>query len=130
MSSVLTSAPTHGLRRWYAVFAGIAWWMVHLMVGASLVRASCLHPSLRWALHANTVVCAAGTVVAIVWSVAAIRSARTASGGGPLRDPDGASGIDRELFLGLFGLAVGSVSLLLILWEGAYVVAFSSCTVA
>ena len=130
MSSILTSAPTHGLRRWYAVLAGIGWWMVHLTVGASLVRASCLHPSLRWALHANTAVCALGTIVAVVWSVAAIRSARAVAGDGRLHDPDGTSGVDRELFLGLFGLAVGVMSLLLILWEGAYVVAFSSCTVA
>lgn len=131
MTAGFWSAPTHGLRRWYAVLAGIAWWMAHLVAEASLARVSCQHPSLRWAMNAITLVTAAGTVLALVWCaqmVAGSRALEPAPAGGPAHDAqEGSDLLTRERFLGLFGLAVGAISLLLILWEGSYVVALSSC---
>ncbi len=109
-----------GLRRWYAVLAGIGWWMVHLVVDASLVPASCAHPDVRWVMQAVTVVTALGTGLAIWWS------AKMLAGGTGSGEPDDAG--NRQRFLGLFGLSVGIISLLLILWEGSYVVVLSSCT--
>jgi hypothetical protein len=120
MAAGLLAAPTHGFRRWYAVLSGIAWWMAHLVIDASLVRISCLHPGWRLVMHGVTVVTALGTILAIVWSAQMVAQNRGISD----EDPGAPN---RELFLGLFGLGVGSISLLLILWEGSYVLALSSC---
>ena len=114
-----SGSPIRGVRRWYAVLAGIGWWMVHLVAEAALVPASCAHPDVRWVMHATTVITALGTGLAIWWS------AKMLAGGTGSGEPDDAA--NRQRFLGLFGLAVGIVSLLLILWEGSYVVVLSSC---
>jgi hypothetical protein len=114
------SPPTHGLRRWYAVLSGIAWWLAHLVIEASLVRISCTHPGWRIVMHAVTIVTALGTIVAIVWSAQMAREHKGV-------DDEGSGLPNRERFLGLFGVAIGAISLLLILWEGFYVLALSSC---
>ncbi len=125
--------PIRGLRRWYAVLAGIAWWMVHLVAEASLARVSCLHPDLRWVMHAITIVTALGTLLAIVWSAQMLATRADADAG--TERPRGAGAdegndpFSRQRFLGLFGVGVGAISLLLILWEGSYVLALSSCAV-
>jgi len=117
----LSSPPMHGFRRWYAVLGGIGWWLVHETSLASLARATCLHPRLVWVLHSITLVTAVGTVLAMYWCVRMVVAAPD--------EPDGSGEANWERFLGLFGLATGAISLLLIIWEGSYVLAFNACMV-
>jgi hypothetical protein len=54
------------------------------------------------------------------WSWVMVRAAGPAGEADP--DPRG-----RERFLGIFGLATGAISLLLIVWEGSYVLLLDAC---
>jgi hypothetical protein len=119
-SSRVMSPPRSGFRRWYALFAGIAWWMLHITASAALSGATCPHPQVRWAMHGLTLFTALATLVAIGWSAALYREGR----GSP---QDAVTVAGRDRFLGAFGLLTGAVSLLLILWEGAYVLFLSGC---
>jgi hypothetical protein len=112
--------PTRGFRLWYAVLGGIGWWMVHILGIAGLARARCLHPSIVWAMHGLTVGTVALTTIAVIWSAGVWRH----SNGGP---EEGAEPSGRLLFLGRFGVLVGAVSILLIVWEGAYVPWLRGC---
>lgn len=109
--------PATGFRWWYAAFAGIAWWMVHITFVAASARFLCEHQDLRWTLHVATLVTAAGTALAIRWSVERWRRA----GDDEVTDRS----LDR--FLGAFGALVGAISLLVILWEASYTLVISEC---
>ena len=56
----------------------------------------------------------------MIWSWAMVRDA------GPV-DEASPEAKGRERFLGVFGLATGAISLLLILWEGSYVLLIDAC---
>ncbi len=75
MAAGLLSAPTGGLRRWYAVLAGIGLWMVHIVALAALATSSCHSTASLWSMHLITLVTAVGTVVAMIWSWAMVRDA-------------------------------------------------------
>lgn len=109
-----------GFRFWYAAVAGIGWWMVHLSTIAALARLRCSHPDVTWVMHGITVVLALLTAQATWWSLALLRENIDA-------DETGRDAPAREYFLGLFGLLIGAVSVLLIVWEGAYVPFLRAC---
>ena len=95
---------------WIAAALPIALWIVHLSGCAALVGYVCDHPSARWTLDALTIVLA---LACIPCGVVAFTMTR--------RD-------DRALrFVGRLGLAFAALNLLLILWEGAYVLFLSPC---
>ena len=52
------------------------------------------------------------------------------AGGGPDEVRGNPADANWERFLALFGIALNAISLLLILWEGSYVIALNACTVA
>ena len=112
--------PDHGLRLWYSQVSGIVWWTVHINALAALTPLVCANPSAIWAMHAVTLATAAATALALWWSWELVRSA-----GGTLDSIGAPAG--RRRFLGLFGLAISGISLLLILWEGAYVGLLDPC---
>ena len=76
-------------------------------------------------MHAITLVTAAGT--ALAWCGAPVVADRSPSRRGRSATTAPRSRRDRERFLGLFGLAVGAISLLLIVWEGSYVLVIDAC---
>jgi hypothetical protein len=117
----LLSAPRHGFRLWFAVFSGIFHWMVHICACAAIAPYTCQHPWAEWVIDAITGVTAAATIVAMYWSWALVRVAQDASQ--EQSDLDG-----RSLFLGMFGLLTGGISLVLIIWEGLYVPFLSGCS--
>jgi hypothetical protein len=122
------AAPRRGLRYWYALFAGIALWMLHLSILAALVRLSCTEPAARWAMHAVTAVTAAGTGLALWWSAGILlQGASARSEHAEPRDDRARVEVDRDRFLGAFGLFVGGLSLLIILWEASYVLLLDPC---
>lgn len=100
----------HGARVWFAVLGGIGAWMTHLVAESSLARQTCLSGD-EWILHLLTVGLAGVTVVAMVLA-ARLRVADA---------PD-------LHFLGNFGLLVGAINLLLIVFEGALVFWVPTCT--
>jgi hypothetical protein len=67
-------------------------------------------------------VTAAGTILALYWCSRMVAHAPAA--------PDEPGRPNWERFLGIFGLALNAISLLLIIWEGSYVLALNACTVA
>jgi hypothetical protein len=114
--------PGHGFRLWFCIVGGIVIWMVHISAIASLAGVSCSHPNVKWVMHALTVGLGALTIVAIVGCRAL------------LRDHDAAPELARDepsrlRFLAVFGLWTGGFSLLLIVWEGAYVPFLRACGV-
>ncbi|MGH9135502.1 MAG: hypothetical protein ACRD0G_00465 [Acidimicrobiales bacterium] len=114
------SAPTHGLRLWFAVSGGVWLWLVHLTALSALVNLACRHPAVEWALHGATALLGAATVLAGWWCVAILRLAGT----GDDEEPDLHG---RLRFIALFGLITEVTSLLLILAEGAYVPWIDPC---
>jgi hypothetical protein len=117
----LLSAPRHGFRLWFAVFSGIFHWMVHITACAAIAPYTCRYPNAVWAINGLTALTGAATVVAMYWSWLLVRAAGDASS--EESDLDG-----RSMFLGLFGLLTGAISLLLIIWEGLYVPFLSGCS--
>lgn len=113
MNGTLEEAPlpTRLVRLWYAAFAGIPAWAIHLVTTAALAREACLSPRTTWLMHGITAVCALATVAAIGLSWSLARLDRP----------------ERLRFLGRLGLLVGAINLLLILAEGAYVVLVRTC---
>jgi hypothetical protein len=108
-----------GVKAWAGALVGIAAWMAHITALASLVELTCERPALEGALHLVTAVTAGVTLVGMWWCWALVRQAEdhdaTGSRGGRLR------------FLGLFGLIMGGFSVVLILWEGSYVLFLDPC---
>jgi hypothetical protein len=114
--------PNHGFRLWFCIVGGIVIWMVHISAIASLAGVSCTHPNVKWVMHAITIVLALLTVVAILGCRALLRDHDLA--------PDLARDEPSRLrFLAVFGLWTGGFSLLLIVWEGAYVAFLRTCPV-
>lgn len=140
---------------WYAMLAGILLWAIHLVALASLVQLSCNNPGTDWITHTVTAVTLAGTVLAIVLSVRLLRvgkeqltlTASVSVSDDPVRDdpvrddpdpgdshPDdfdsGSTPPERLIFMGRFGILIGSISALLIVMEEVYAVALHSTTCA
>jgi hypothetical protein len=95
---------------WFAVFGGIAAWLIHLTAGAALIRLSCDHRDVLYVIHAVTAAAVMVTLVAmrLSWRL------RTA--------PD-----DSRQFLGSLGLLIGGTNVVLILLEGSFVLFLSPC---
>ena len=114
-------AAPHGWRLWYAVFAPTGLWLAHLIALAALAPIACDRIGVEAVMHALTVVLSLLTVLAIWWSWSRWRTAGTAD-----HEADSRPGLDR--FWGTVGLLNGAINLLLIVWEGAYVVFFPACS--
>ncbi|TML41700.1 MAG: hypothetical protein E6G27_06305 [Actinobacteria bacterium] len=108
---------------WVAVLGGIVFWLVHLTAEAALVGPACHHRDVRWVMHAVTAATGAATVIAMAACFRIVLRARGADGG-----DDSPTVAGRTLFLGLFGLLTGAISLALIVLEGAYVVFLNPCS--
>jgi len=108
-------APHGGFKLWYALLGSIAAWLIHLCFGAGFVQYTCNVPGTTWIQHVATAVCAAATVLAMVWSARLVRE-----GGGA--DEESGTTWGRTRFLGVMGLLIGAIDLLLILGEGSVVV--------
>lgn len=120
-SSVSEAGPDTGqagVRAWTGALVGIVAWTVHIVALTSLVDLTCRRPSLEWVLHVITAATAGVTLLGLWWCMALVR------GGGS--DASG-SRRGRLRFVGLFGLIMGGFSLLLILWEGSYVLFLDPC---
>ncbi|MCU1463561.1 MAG: hypothetical protein JWO37_3636 [Acidimicrobiales bacterium] len=113
-----------GIRVWFAVLGGIPAWAVHILFVASMARYTCVHGR-TWVLHLATAVTAAITIAAIALSANLVRVARNAGANDP--EDEAASPDARLLFLGTVGLLIGSINLLLIVLEGAYVPFLNRC---
>ncbi len=123
MSSPVADAGTDtgqgGIKAWTGALVGIVAWMIHLTALASLVELTCERPAVEWVLHLTTAATAGVTLLGMWWCLALVRK----SG-----DPDAAGTRGgRHGFLGLFGLMMGAFSVLLILWEGSYVLFLDAC---
>jgi hypothetical protein len=95
---------------WIAATLPIFLWIVHLSACAALVGYVCDHPSTRWTLDALTIGLALACLPCGAVSLAFTR-----------RD-------DRALrFVGRLGVAFTIINIILILWEGAYVLFLSPC---
>lgn len=118
-----TRAPVPGgtLGVWFAVLGGIAAWTLHVLFLASWSQHACNEGGLMWASHLMTGVTGAVTVTAMALSYRLVRAAASADEGDPT-----SGGWWR--FLGLFGLLTGSINLLLIILEGAFVAAIGPCS--
>ncbi|HJP65801.1 MAG TPA: hypothetical protein VKA30_05790 [Actinomycetota bacterium] len=95
---------------WFAATGGIAAWMTHIVVLSSLAKEACGSDTAEWAMHAVTLACALVVAAALVVSV---RLARTESR--PWR------------FIGRLGVILSLTNLLLIVFEGSYVVFLGPC---
>ena len=110
---------------WIAWGAGIAAWIVHLVVSTSLVRLSCTNQTWRLGLHGATAVCALATIAGIV---ACGRLYRRSTAGGTTADSDEAdTDAGRVRFIAASGALLNAISLALIVVEGAYVFIIRSC---
>ncbi|MDP9019644.1 MAG: hypothetical protein M3N25_02385 [Actinomycetota bacterium] len=108
-----------GVKAWTGALVGIVAWMVHITAVASLVELTCERPAVEWALHLATAATAGVTLLGMWWCLDLVRGSR---------DPDAAGTRGgRRMFLGLFGLMMGGFSVLLILWEGSYVLFLDPC---
>ncbi|HSH23625.1 MAG TPA: hypothetical protein VK975_06155 [Acidimicrobiales bacterium] len=108
-----------GIRAWFGVLVGIAAWTVHIVTLSSLVEFTCERPEVEVVLHVLTAATTGVTLLGMWWCLALVRGSR---------DPDAAGTRGgRLLFLGLFGLMMGAFSVLLILWEGSYVLFLDPC---
>jgi hypothetical protein len=114
MTSPSANRGAQGVLPWFAVSAGIGMWAVHLVGEASLVRLSQLHPGTVWAMHALTAGTALVTLVALALSIHYARWDDAREGDGT---PAG-----RTRFLGLLGVIFNVTNLVLILFEGLYIV--------
>ena len=95
---------------WFAVAGGIAAWMAHLTAEASLVGLVCQHPDLKWTMHAATAACVLVTLTALAVSVRLVRTPST-----PWQ------------FVGWLGVISSVVNVVLIVFEGSYVIFIRPC---
>jgi hypothetical protein len=108
-----------GVKAWAGALVGIAAWTVHIVALASLVELTCERPATEWVIHLITAVTAGVTLLGMWWCLELVRASR---------DPEAAGTRGgRRAFLGLFGLMMGAFSVLLILWEGSYVLFLDPC---
>jgi hypothetical protein len=99
------------LAGWFAVTGGIVAWLAHITALSALVAPACGDAGAEWAMHAATAACSLMTVAALV---VAMRLARR--GSRPWR------------FLGQVGVISSATNLVLILFEGSYVLFFGPCS--
>jgi len=113
----LRAFPRRGPLPWVAVCTGIAMWTVHLVAGAALAPNACNDNAAYDAINVLTVVTALVTVGAMVvcWRMMRHRDTSELAGGGHIR------------FLGVLGLLANAINLMLILFEGSFVVVIHSC---
>ncbi len=117
-----------GLRTWFAVGGGIGAWLVHLIAVASLARISCTGSGTgTWVVHGLTVALALVTVGAMVLAEGLRRAAPDGDDPPAATAVVTAEGFATLEFLGRFGLLVGAVNLLLIVFEGSMAVWLSPC---
>ncbi|MCU1458483.1 MAG: hypothetical protein JWL73_2575 [Actinomycetia bacterium] len=115
---------------WIAATAPILLWMIHLTFEASFARHVDVHPSTEWLLHLGTVVTAVPTALCLLWSWRVVQRAGDRTHGRDeagveaeveaLEDDDGGD-CSQLRFVGWLGVGIGAFNLLLILWEGSYV---------
>jgi hypothetical protein len=112
MNLRLRSFPDRGPLVWFAVSAGIAAWLIHLTLFASVVELVHRH-GYFWIFHVGNASALVLTLVAtwMCWRM--------------VRDADAQAGTDwpaeRIRFLGQVGLLVNAINLLLIAAEGSYI---------
>jgi hypothetical protein len=99
----------------YALTGGVVWWIAHLVVTAAVVPAACAH-GIVWALNALTIVTAVGAGSAIAASEVIRRWSSPV-----------AMANQRNRVLGLTGVLINSISLALILLEGAPTLFLGPC---
>jgi hypothetical protein len=104
----------HGVVLLLASGVSIAAWLTHLVSLASLVDLSERHAGVVWVMHGLTAVTAVTCVGVIALGVTAARRAHASEAEG--------SPVGRTAFLAWMAIITGSVNLLLILYEGSYVV--------
>jgi hypothetical protein len=92
----------------------IAAWMTHLVSLASLVDLSERHAGVVWVMHGLTAVTALTCIGVIALGAGHARRAHASETEG--------SPVGRTAFLAWMAIIAGSVNLLLILYEGSYVV--------
>ncbi len=112
MSLRIRDFPERGALVWFAVIAGIAAWVVHLVVLASLVRF--VHNNgFFWLFYVGNGVAIVITVAAGWLSWLVVQSSDESEDAGT---PGG-----RRKFLGYFALLINGINLLLIVAEGSYI---------
>jgi hypothetical protein len=109
-----------GVVVWFAVFGGVVAWTQHLLALAASTRFTCTRPGSKWGMHVDTLACAVVTAAAIVLAYRLYRA------GDPRAEADD-SAAGRLAFLGVVGLAIGGISLALIIVEGVYAGVLRSC---
>ena len=112
MSLRLRAFPDHGALVWFALTAGIAAWMAHL-VGFSIIVAFVHKHGYFWLFYLGNGVAILITLVAmwLCYRMVQVGEAEESSG-----TPAG-----RSRFLGYLGLLANGANLLLILLEGTYI---------
>ncbi len=89
--------------------------MVHLTASSALVHLACDHRNVLWAIHGITLVTSLVCVACIWIGVTLFRRGPNGPGHGSVH------------FLGVFAATIAAVNLLVIIWEGSYVVFLSPC---
>jgi hypothetical protein len=113
MSLRLHDFPDRGALVWFALTAGIAAWVAHLVFFASIVQF--VHDNgFFWVFYVGNVVCIAVALFALYLSWLVYRAGDDA-------DDEAATAQGRMRFLGLLGLAFNGVNLALIILEGSYI---------
>jgi hypothetical protein len=112
MSLRVRDFPDRGVLVWFAVTAGIAAWVFHLLFFASIVRF--VHDNgFYWLFYVGNAIAIVITLVAGWLSWLLVQSSDESEDAGT---PGG-----RRRFLGLLGLLSNGINLLLILFEGTYI---------
>ena len=112
MSLRLGSFPDRGALVWFSVIGGIAAWMFHLVLFASIVEFVHTH-GWFWVFYAGNAIAILLTLAAGYLSFLLYQRGKDDEGAGT---PQG-----RMRFLGAMGLLVNGANLMLILAEGTYV---------
>ncbi len=103
----------HGVVLLLASGVSIGAWLLHLTSLASLVDLSQHHPGVVWVMHGITAATALTCAGVIALGVVGTRRTHAPEAEG--------SPVGRTAFLAWMAIIVGSVNLLLILYEGSYV---------
>jgi hypothetical protein len=108
----LRAFPDRGFLVWFALTAGIAAWIVHLVAFAAIVEYVHDHGHF-WLFYLGNGTALVVTLLALALSWVMARSGEDSEEAGT---PAG-----RIRFLGLCGLLINSINLMLILLEGSYI---------
>jgi hypothetical protein len=96
---------------WFAVTGGIGAWLAHITALSALVEPACGKSGAEWAMHGATLVCALLAAAALAVSLALARNDSR-----PWH------------FVGQVGVISSVTNLVLIVFEGSYVVFLSPCS--